>query len=434
MKTLIRFAVLFLSVNAHAADFKEIWSLVKEKHPELKSVQEDRRAAEDSSSRSLRHWLPQAYLIGRAYNTNDPLYSFMGNLGQRSITFADFNADILNHPNNINFAQFTLGLNLPIYEGGMSSANSRMQGYLLESRDFYKSATQISVFSSLVSSYANVLNSENTLQSLDTLKLRVKSVLSRYTLGAKTNPVGYSGLLGLKSIVNRIDAAINQVSAEGDSRADEINQRTGTVSIKIETNKQEVGKFLKETLPDDIISIGEESYSMLSAESGVGMEESKVSMERARFLPQIGLFSESNMTTGARNTASSYVGGVYLKWTLFNPKEFGVVSESIHHQASAEAKLENDRVVESISRHELMLSLEVVEKNLEILQSSTQLMSEQVDTSVQLFQSGAINALQLVEVFNRRADLILQINELNQNHIKVRSQLAKISRLKGISL
>ncbi len=434
MISFISMAFYLLLPSSHSTEFKTFWSAVKSNHPELKSSQEEKIAAEEASFRGSRHWLPQVFLLGRGLNTNDSLYSFMGNLGQRAVTASDFSPDSLNHPSRQNFAQIGLALNLPLYEGGMSLAYSDMQNHILESKESSNSATMISVYTAMVSSYAGALNSESALHSLEDLKLRVSAVINRYTLGAKSNPVGYSGLLGLKSIANRIDAAINQVKSENDSHKNEMIQRAEVLAKGFVVHQQDVGPFLIESLPAAAILNSDDSYSLSSAESGVAMSKARISMERARFLPQFGLFSEGNMTTGNRNTGSSYVGGVYLKWSLFNPKDFGLVGESIHEKNAAEAKLENARVSEKIAREELKKSLETILQNEKILASSSMLMNEQVETAARLFQSGAINALQLVEVLNRRADLILQIKELNQNHIQVRTQLAKISRLKGMSL
>ena len=426
-----------LSTSSYATesvDFKTVWNTIKSSHPELKSSHEELSAAEAASARSDRHWLPQVYFSGKGFNTNDPAYSFMGNLGQRSITAADFSPASLNHPSNQNFAQFGLGMNLPIYEGGSSVALHEVQEFQLASKESANSEAQIDVYSSLVSSYANVLNSESALSSLEDLKVKVKSVLSRYSLGSKSNPVGYSGLLGLKSILNRIEALINQMEMKKSSSKNEIVQRSSAFQKEFDVKKQDSGQFLSEVLPSTSIIGAESSFGITTAESGVEMSKAMVSMERARFLPQLGLFSEGNMTTGSRSTGTSYVGGLYFKWSLFNPKDFGSVGEASHRHEAAVAKLENARVSEKIAREQLESSLVTIQENEKILNSSTQLMNEQVETAAKLFQSGSINALQLVEVFNRRADLIFQVQELNQNHIQIRTQLAKISRLKGISL
>jgi len=83
-----------------------------------------------------------------------------------------------------------------------------MQGLNLQAKENLNSAAAINVYTQVVSLYAGVLSANESLDSLEELKSKVSGVLSKYSLGSRSNPVGYSGLLGLKSILNRIEAII----------------------------------------------------------------------------------------------------------------------------------------------------------------------------------------------------------------------------------
>jgi hypothetical protein len=108
--------------------------------------------------------------------------------------------------------------------------------------------------------------------------------------------------------------------------------------------------------------------------------------------------------------------------------------DNISGIGAPEFQVQNSRINENNMRIASEASLVAILESEKILLSSTELMNEQVSTATKLFQSGAINALQLVEVLNRRADLILDLKKLNDSHIAVRTGLAKISNLKGIEL
>ena len=75
-----------------------------------------------------------------------------------------------------------------------------------------------------------------------------------------------------------------------------------------------------------------------------------------------------------------------------------------------------------------------MKKNLELLNDSEKLLSEQVKVTSNLFHSGAITALQLAEVLNRRVDLILNLRTLEQGLIDLRTKRLTQTHAEGIHL
>jgi outer membrane protein TolC len=440
MKTITHFSVLFMlgtGLNAQASEtknFSEIWNAIKAEHPELMAAKAEVNAAESSSARSARHWLPGLYFSGRGYSTNDPLQNFMGKLEQRSVTALDFNPDALNQPGSNTFAQLSLGAELPIYEGGGSHAFSEMQDFNLKARQSLNSAAEIEVYTQVVSLYSGVLNANESLVSLEELKTKVNGILSKYSLGSRSNPIGYSGLLGLKSILNRIEASMNEIKLSKINGQNEMLTRSKKINPEWQPQKEKLSQLLSVVLPDQALKEEDESYSMLANTLFTEMQNSKVSMQKSRFLPQLGLFAEGNYFLGDRTTATGYVGGVYLKWAIFNPKDFGLVTESKYAYAAAQSKAASHEINEKLARESSIQILATLRDNEKLLENSSELMNEQVLTASRLFQSGSLNVLQMVEVFNRRADLILQLHELHQKQIQTRVQLARMSRMKGVQL
>ena len=438
MNTLILiFFVHFYSISAHAEELKsfpEVWKMIKADHPELISAQEELEAAHEGSLRSDRHWLPSLYFSGKGFSTNDSTQNFIGNLGQRSIVASDFNPENLNNPGSHAFAQLSLGAQLPIYEGGRGVIQSQVQKYSFESKEYLNSAAQIEVYSQTVSLYAGLLSTNESISSLEELKIKVSSILSRYSLGSKSNPIGYSGLLGLKSILNRIDANLNELKLSNGSIAHELQVRTGKLPQDWKPLQEKVSKFLALFLPENSINENVDSYLMLAGANQTEIESSKISLQRSLFLPQLGIFAEGNYLLGSRTSGTGYVGGVYLHWSIFNPKDFGSVDESKHIFLASQARLNSNKLNEKLAREQYFNTLSVLFENEKLLNNSSELMNEQVSTSSRLFQSGSLNVLQMVEVFNRRADLISQLHELHLHQIKTRIELAKLSQLKGVQL
>jgi len=134
-------------------------------------------------------------------------------------------------------------------------------------------------------------------------------------------------------------------------------------------------------------------------------------MEKARFLPRVGLFANNNLYSGDRDTENSQSFGLYLQWDLFNSDSYGRVGEAGAKALAEQAKLHAFKQEEKIMLSQLQESKVTLEKTLELLDNSDSLLQEQSLNSMKLFRSGMLNALQLAEVINRRVDLVE--NKLN---------------------
>ncbi len=75
-------------------------------------------------------------------------------------------------------------------------------------------------------------------------------------------------------------------------------------------------------------------------------------------------------------------------------------------------------------RDQLNQSESALERASVILSGSDRILDEQVRVASRLFQSGSIPALQLSEVYNRRADLILEIRKIHRNRIAIQGKKA----------
>jgi hypothetical protein len=73
-----------------------------------------------------------------------------------------------------------------------------------------------------------------------------------------------------------------------------------------------------------------------------------------------------------------------------------------------------------------------LDRSLDLLRQSKVLLQQQTVTSLDLFQNGAINALQLTEVFSRRADLIQALSQAETEYLQVRSGLVTMRNRKGV--
>jgi outer membrane protein TolC len=430
MKTKIALTLLVISNFAmgqtpDAKSFDSLWSELYQKSYLQKSVGLEKEANDLSLSRAKRHWLPRVYVEGKWFSTNDPTQVFFTNLGQRSIQQSDFIPSDLNNPGRKNFKTGTLGLDLPLYEGGMKSSQSSMFESLVKASELEMKAKKSEEYAEFSRQYGGILlHTQNDLHLTDLLK-NLEKIISNYQVGSQSNPVGYSGLLGLKGVENRIEGLLYDFELKISNSKKWINTKT-----EIQENwAPDVSQKLKDFLNQNLSQSSAASYSstMLAQEFKVRTLEDAKNMEKSRYLPRVGLFAQNNIYSGDRDTANAQAYGLYLMWDLFNSDSFGRVGEANAKVMAGQAKLEAGKQEEKIMMDQLLESKATLEKSLVLLENSDNLLKEQTQNAMKLFRSGMLTALQLAEVINRRVDLIDNKNKAEAQYLDVYSRLYQLN-------
>jgi hypothetical protein len=300
------------------------------------------------------------YLDARAFNTNDPAMNFFSVLGQRDARQSDFSTasvrmqpgnfldsnnqpysqlnsntmnlfapDTLNYPGSNTYQRGTVGVDLPLYEGGAKANIADSYDHVSKGKGYEKQAVILSEYSSNAGLYAQLIFLEDYSKKVKSLKSQVQGILNSYQVGARSNPVGYSGLLGLKSVRNRLEG----LETEVETRQKSIHEYLSTIAEDIGNDwtvqPEPIPIFLNKHLP----APSSEQSSPLVAESlsyqAQAMKEYAESatkaaeVEKAKFLPRAGVFGESNLYSGSRNTATSYNVGFYVQMNLYNGEDIG---------------------------------------------------------------------------------------------------------------
>jgi outer membrane protein TolC len=426
MKTLIWLSFLISGqVVAQTMTFEKIWNDFFEKSPDLLAIRKAKEANHLASERGNLHWLPRISLMGQWSDTNDPGQVFFNNLGQRAITQQDFIPSALNRPERQRFLNASLGLSLPLYEGGMKREEAAMLKEIARSSEVELTAKKTEHFSELSRQYGSLLIHETNLSSLASLKSELSKIISSYQMGSKSNPVGYSGLLGLKGVSNRLEGLQVAFNLMVKNKKDWISEKAGLTAPWKPSTEESINQFISNVFED---STGETLSTMFKTqELKVGALSHVSKMEEARFLPQLGIFAQNNLYSGDRDSESSQTFGVYLMWDLFNRDSYNRSSEARAKYLSAKAKLESGRQEESVMKANLLSSKDALEANLRLLADSNRLLNEQSVNAMKIFKAGLLSALQLAEVINRRIDVIEQKNNVELQYLDVRSRLYQLS-------
>lgn len=424
MKRVALFAGIFLlfSADLKAAEltFGQVWAIIAKDSRALKASTFERDAASEARHRASRHWLPRLYLDAKGYQTNDPALSFFGVLSQRSVKTADFAPSALNEPGNNWFSRGSIGFDLPLYEGGMKASQAEIQEQVLAAKNALLEKTKVEQFLEVSRAYGAINALAEQREKFLDLQATINKISKAYQIGSKSNPVGYSGLLGIKTLANRIQGFIAENQARylankamleemGLHREDWVPVRSTTLKF-IDNNFREATGVSAAVSAQDAMAHAARSHSKVEA---------------AKYLPRIGAFAEKYLINGNRKTEGGYSAGFYLQWNLFNPNDYGLAKEArlnaLAVEQSALAFAEQERADAKGLREAIRASRE----NLELMEKSEALLEEQTRVAENLFRNGSINALQLVEALSRRADLVSDHAETQMALLKLSAEQAK---------
>jgi hypothetical protein len=249
--------------------------------------------------------------------------------------------------------------------------------------------------------------------------------MKNYQLGQKSNPVGYSGLLGMKSFANRVAGLIDQWQAQ-EKAAFAVLREMGIQDQSWSPQNLETREFIDQYFPIPS-SLEKASYKSLAQTQGVKASQEASKMERAKYLPRVGAFAESYLFQGSRDTANGSTAGLYLQWNLFDPSDYGSYSEAKLKALAAEKMNQASIQQEKAERSALVEEQQSLRANLNRLADSDRLLAEQSRVSTTLFKNGSIGALQFVEILNRRTDLIAQETEAELALLKATAALVSKS-------
>jgi hypothetical protein len=395
--------------------FDQLWQKQQKESPSIQSKSLEVEEAALASERASRHWYPRIVGEVRAVTTNDSTLSFMSLLGQRSIDSSDFNPETLNEPGNRSFQSATLGLDFPLYEGGSKHAYSLAAGAVRASKESERDAHLLLKKGEYFKLYSTLIAHISRKDDLEDLRSQVQGVLKVYRLGDRSNPVGYSGQLGLQNLENRVIALILESTTQIEASREMLKSEWKTPEASWDPAEKSVDEVVSrefENILREPQADSSRSSAVLSLEHATGAYQHLKDAERARHLPKLGLFAQAGLLNGERNIGNQFSGGAYLQWELFNSQSWGAVEQAAMTVSVWEGRTEAAQRSVASGRLAAQKGVQAGMQSLTLVSNSAKLLREQTRIARTLFQSGSINALQLAEVFSRRADLLVNQAEI----------------------
>ncbi len=417
---------LFSQNKSGQHNFLNIWEAAASKSYSIQSASLKTESLNIGSNRLSRHWLPTVSITGRAGISNDPANALMTNLYQRGIVQEDFNPSNMNEPGANYMGSAGVRLDLPLYQGGAPTAAASSMHQQSEAQKLLSDFEVLNEYSGLSSAFGRLMARLQERDELNRLKSSVKSLLSSYRLANKRNPVGYSGYLSLASLENTIEVLTEENESAILSLSSWIKSRSG-LSPSLIQEKADALLFVKSfmSIPDK--SLPDRSLSVLAMEKHAAALQKQAEIEKARFLPNAGIFSEANLYSGERNSSTSYSAGAYVSMKIFSAGDYGALREARLKAEAANLSARDEFVRQTEARKSLLSRLDTGMKSLNLMNETSSLLDEQITTSVRLFNGGRITASQLAEAYSKKIEQLKNITLTLENVINTSAEIILLS-------
>lgn len=417
----ISLIVLLSSLSqAKTMEFGQLWEMAQESSPQLKKSSVERQVSETQKERLRWHWTPHLYVQAGYLQTDNAAQSFFANMNQRSVTDSDFNPQTLNNPEDTSLVQTTLGVAWPLYEGGKFQKLEKSSTEMHQAQVYFEKGQNYKVKSDLLAAYSHILTHQQNKKELKDLIAKINSKIENYQLGIRTNPVGYSGLLGLKAILNKANSYLRLSQMQIVQQKNEIHKIIPNLEMTWEAPQKDPLTFINGQVQ---LTDAEKPSLFLKGHKHITQAlHHQAEAEKAVVYPSLGLFAEGSQFSGDRSEDRSYTYGAYLKWNL-GWYQKGVYREVSLKKQAQELSMKMQSEQEQAAKNALQSALSSLEENLEDLEKNHKLLNEQLAVSQKLFRSGAINALQMSDLYDHLVDLYWHKVQTLSEFIKMKTQL-----------
>lgn len=367
-----------------------------------KSAEYSLKASEGEALEADKHWLPTLYLDSSFYKTNDPTKTFIGNLYQRSIRQSDFEQSVINKTANGAYSKSAVGVNLPLYEGGVGIANREIAKNMVVAKKFDLKQSEINQYAYASANYIALVSLQEQKIRLKKIAKNIDEILKKYSLGNKKNQVGYSGLLILQVAENKTKSFI--IDNEEKTKALYVTLRELGFASEIDwsVNNLPVNDYLDKYLKFELEP--DSSFKISALKAKVEADKNKEKIENGKNLPKLNLFAENYVFNGDRSTQNGYTAGLNLRWNFFDPLSYNAGSIALNNSNSSRYEFLAQQQNERAEIEFLNSQINALTQAVRLASKNDELMFKNVAVSQELFKNGAIVASNLSDAIMKYLD------------------------------
>ncbi len=409
--------------RANVSNFAQIWRLISEKNPDLKALEQEKKASIAKAEAASSALMPTVYLSGQSIATDNPTIKFMGIMNQRDISQNDFMPQNLANYDWQIVHQYAVGVQMPIYEGGGSHARSAAFNSAAEAKEWQSLATKNHLYFRAASSYGLLIILQNQKKAIKVLNERIQGLIGKYRLGNKNNPLGYSGLLGLKNLIIQLEGADTQITAERQIHIGTLKTLSGTAE-NIEVGEgDKLDAFLNNHLNIKRSSPDSLPPSAMAMKKASEAAQAEVDVVNAMYKPQFSAFAETGATAGVRDIEPSSTFGLALSWTLYDASKNSRQNAGRDSAAALSFKSDGEMLKVQLETEEINQRLISLKTGENLLKSSEMILEDQIKVTLNLFHSGVVNVLPVVDIFSHKVELLKKQFETEKQLLQTQANL-----------
>ena len=295
---------------------KEAVNAVISNNSAVQSAKIDEAIAQEKYKQTNAGFLPQVNFSYSALATNNPLNVFGFKLQQRTVTAADFNPDLLNHPSGTSDFTTKIEVQQPLLN--MDAVYMKKSALVqIESYQYKTSRTKEYLAFETQKAYYQLQLAHQAIgvweESLSTVKSIYEFTNNRFKQGL----IQKSDLLNVEVQALDIESKLNEAKANVLNASDYLsvlmNKPMG-VSYKTDT--------LQQSLPDGEIelNIPGKRTDFLAIEKAIEATGLMIQSSKMKLLPRVNAFGSYQLNdkkfTGFN--ANSYMAGIQLNWNIFD--------------------------------------------------------------------------------------------------------------------
>lgn len=304
----------------------------------LKAADAGVLAAEAGSEEAKAARLPRLEIEEQFMRTTDPVAVFGNLLRQGSFSEEDFDLENLNHPDALNNFGTQVNLFQPIWSGGRISGGVDAAAFGVLAQTAGRERTRQEVVHQVIGAYAAAVVADQQLVQAEASRQVVRANLQLVRDLFEGGLVVESDLL--QALVR--ESELDELVVRAESAVD-ISRTALNLSIGLDADSRwELDALDAENLAaagaevDELTEMARHSRPDLRAAAAeVQAAESRVRMEYAGFLPQVGVGGgwEANAEDGIGSDGTNWSMQVGLKWTAFD----GFAATARHRKARQKA-------------------------------------------------------------------------------------------------
>ena len=328
----------------------------------------DEQIASSNYKQTEAIYLPQVGLSYTAMSTNNPLNAFGFKLQQKSISQADFNPDLLNHPNGtpdfttkIEVQQPLINMDMLYMRKGAAMQTEVYQYKTKRTKEYLTFQVQ--------KAYLQLQLAYNAVKVLEDALKTTKAVYTFTNNHFKQGLIQKSDVLNVQVQINTVESNLAKAKSNIGNASDYLSllmgQQTGIIYTATDNTTMD-------TDTDSTATIASNRSDFMAMQKAIEASDIMIKSSKMSELPKLNAFGSYQLNDSRMLGfgANAYLVGAQLSWDIFKGN---ITKNSIATQT-----LERNRLAEELTQQKEQSNLELSKAKRDISDATTEIATQKI--------------------------------------------------------